>query len=416
MTEPILGCASSKVTNITILYVTMRSNLPVYENGFCMTQFKIPKLRFPNIRSNRFTTITYLLIVLISAYIIHLFLPKQQSFWIVWSAFVFSLISLGVSFHRRLQLITYIALVCAIAAFIASLCASSIVALAVYLFIITGVSIYFAENKPEYSLFVFIVPIFAILGGRVATPFSAHILKLVLILAGALIVILAQFVFFSQFKTNEMRRWFGVAIDRLQVLSEEIFSCFQPAYQDNVYLFERRIHIQKMKFMRALQNLREFAAISEQKEQNDINQQNKSETTHNNHADIISTLESLYDILLDCSQLRNRISDPTIFSICTQEMNGLISAIQALFKQLKLTIDQPPKEMNSNDVEQTVANPGLNTQPLAEQVMRFDEIYQNVLQVTASEPTVFVLFIESIKKLEQAMQTFYAGLITNEFI
>lgn len=332
-------------------------------------------------------TIVYLLLVIVTAYIVYFLTSSQQSFWIIWSAFIFSLISLGRTFNRRIGLIALSAIISALAAFIAGLCAYSIIALAIYLFLLTGACILFVETYPEYSVAAFIVPIFGILGGSITSSISEHFIKLFLIIGGGVIVMMAQFIFFYKFQANETRYWLVVAVDHLKVLSDEIFSCFQPAYANNVYSFERRLHLQKMKFMRAVHKIREF---------------NNSTGSRAPLQDVTSPLENIYDTLLDCSQLRSRISDPTILSLCTQEMDGLITEINGLFAQLKLAIDKQAKI-------------NFNTLALTQKIMRFDEINQNVLQVTAREPSVFILFTASIKKLEQDMQTFYAGLSANEF-
>lgn len=344
-------------------------------------------------------TIVYLLLVIIAAYIIFFITSVPQSFWIVWSTFVFSLISLGQTFYRRIGLIALLATISALAAFIASLCAYSIIALAIFLFLLTFACILFVERYPEFLLIAFVVPIFGILGGSITSSFSGHFFKLFLILGGGVIVMMAQFMFFYKFQMDQAHYWLLIAVEHLKVLSDEIFSCFQPAYTNNVYLFERRIHLQKTRFMRAMYKIREFhkalglksIAPDEVLAQDD------------DARDIVSPLENLYDILLDCSQLRNRISDSTIFSVCTQEMNGLITEINELFTQLKSSIDKRIKV-------------DFSTLALTQKIMRFDELNQNVLQVTAREPSGFILFIASIKKLEQEMQTFYVRLSANEFV
>lgn len=322
-------------------------------------------------------TLVYVLLVISAAFIIYLITATPQSFWVIWSAFLFCLISLGQTFSRRVGLIALTAIAASFAAFIAGICAYSIIALALYLFLLTGVSILFVETYPEYSLLAFIVPIFGILGGNISSSFAAHLMKLLFILSGGAIVIMAQLIFFYKFRVNESHRLMALAIDHLKSLSNEIFACFQVAYTDNVYLFERRIHLQKMNFMRATHKIREY----------------KYDTT---------SLENIYDILLDCSQLRNRISDPTILSLCTEEMEDLVSEINELFMQLKRALDN-----------QTTIH--FNTELLTQKIMRFDEIYHNVLAVTSKEPSVFLIFITSIKKLEEAMQRLYAGLHANEF-
>lgn len=328
-------------------------------------------------------TILYLFTVFVLAYIVYFVTATQQSFWVIWSAFIFSLLSLGNTFSRRIGSIALFVIISALAAFLSGLCAHSMIGGALFLLILTGASIFFIEMNPEYSLQAFIIPLFGILGSSIASSFSMHLAKLLFIITGGAIVIAAQFIFVYKFRINETQYWISIAVDHLKTFSNEIFAAFQPAYKDNTYLFERRMHMQKIKFMHAMKKIREF--------ESDL--ATSSTLTRDNTL----SLENLYAALLDCSQLRNRISDPTIFSLCTQEMNALLANINELFAKLLLSIRQQTK------IE-------FSTEPFIENIRRFDELYHNVLKVTSREPTVFVLFIESIKKIEQEMQMFYSGL------
>src|SRR3990167_1811350 len=86
-----------------------------------------------------------------------------------------------------------------------------------------------------------------------------------------------------------------LALVHLKRLNQEIFSCFlQPEYSDNIYLFERRIHLQKNKCIRAIYRLHDVG--------------------------IVSQLNELYANLMDMAQLRRRVKDYTLFDICRPEL------------------------------------------------------------------------------------------------
>lgn len=330
-------------------------------------------------------TLIYLVLIYISSFLIYFVTNSTQSFWIIWSAFIFSLISLGETFSRRLSIIAIAALAAGFAAFISGLCAHSIWLLALYLFALTGLCIWFVEQYPTYSLLAFIVPVFAIIGGNPGATFSHHISKLGFILLGGLIVIAAQLLFARKFKLTEIQYWLCYGIDHLKLLANEIFSTFQVDYQDNLYLFERRIHAEKLKCLQAMEKVQ---AVVSQTNNMAMQQQ-------------MDIIKQCYDTLLECAALRIRVTDLTIFSLCTNELNGLLTEIENLFAQLSMSIKQQKFEL-------------LNTQKLAEQINRFEEINQNILQVTAPEPDIFVLFAASLKKLEQTFNVASNGIRMHE--
>ena len=136
----------------------------------------------------------------------------------------------------------------------------------------------------------------------------------------------------------------------LQKLAEDIFACFlQPDYETNLYLYEHRIHISKIRCASLLQK-------------------NQTEPR----------LLTLYNGLLDCGLLRWRVKDKTVFAVCRNEMTAIADGIN---KMLMAT--------NSDE--------GF----LSEHIANFEAIYQSVLLVTAKEPLAFLLFIYSLNVLKE---------------
>ncbi|OGT44464.1 MAG: hypothetical protein A3F42_08410 [Gammaproteobacteria bacterium RIFCSPHIGHO2_12_FULL_37_34] len=91
--------------------------------------------------------------------------------------------------------------------------------------------------------------------------------------------------------------------------------------------------------------------------------------------------DRFYSIMLDYSQLRHRVPDHTIFEICRHELIAIRQAINNILQ---------------NMIYFTV-NDERNIEILREKIDRFEDIYQNVLRVTARDPIAFVLFIDSLK-------------------
>lgn len=128
-------------------------------------------------------------------------------------------------------------------------------------------------------------------------------------------------------------------------LIEDIFACFlQPDYEDNLYLYEHRIHKSKRKCATLI--LKQGA-----------------------HANL-SGLITIYNGLLDCGLLRWRVKDKTAFALCRDEMAAL---------------------------EEALINGAISTS-----IPALESIYQNVLLVSVKEPLPFFLFIQGLKILEKA--------------
>ncbi|HLB41463.1 MAG TPA: hypothetical protein VJN02_01185 [Gammaproteobacteria bacterium] len=134
-------------------------------------------------------------------------------------------------------------------------------------------------------------------------------------------------------------------------LNNDIFSCFvQSDYPHNEYLYERRLHIQKNKCMRLMYDIQ---------------------------------IDRLYTIMLDYALLRQRVNDHTIFAVCRMELLALQQAInQILFEKIVA--------FSNKKIESSI-------EILLEKIDRFENIYQNVLRVTAPDPMAFLLFIDSLR-------------------
>ena len=166
----------------------------------------------------------------------------------------------------------------------------------------------------------------------------------------------------------------------LSRLTDEFFSCLlQQAYPKNLYLFERRLHVEKQKYFIAMTKLNEPIPHLQEKEQVTM-----------------QTIEHLFDVLMDCMQLRRRVSDHTIFEVCANELTAISKAIQTMFSAILATLNGKKKL--------------LDEEALKNAIKRLEENYLNVLQVTAKEPLVFLLFISSLTDLRKALVAYYERL------
>lgn len=133
----------------------------------------------------------------------------------------------------------------------------------------------------------------------------------------------------------------------LKALADDIFACFlELDYENNQYLYEHRIHNSKFRFTSYL-----------------LKHANSKQATN---------MLATYNALIDAGLLRWRVKDKSAFAICGKEMADIKNA---LFDGIELS----------------------------KQIAAFESIYESVLQVTAKEPLPFLLFIQSLKKLEESI-------------
>jgi hypothetical protein len=211
---------------------------------------------------------------------------------------------------------------------------------------------------------------------------------------GTLIVTCFQFIFYVGFIKTEFRFNMQIALGKLQLLSKEIFSCLiYPEYANNIYLFERRIHIQKNEFMQLfnqLQDITRYAEKTKYKESLKIN-------------NLLAKLNTLYDILLDCSLLRFRVKDHAIFKVCKEELIDIA-------REIDKTIFQFIQIVNKGfffHSQVTRHQARFDITEFSKKIQKLEDNYQNVLQIAAHDPLVFFLFICSLKSLLEEMEIFY---------
>jgi hypothetical protein len=96
----------------------------------------------------------------------------------------------------------------------------------------------------------------------------------------------------------------------------------------------------------------------------------------------------LFDVLMDCAQLRRRVSDHTIFALCAQELTAISNEINKLFTGL------------------SGSSKSVDTFHLEEKIKLFEDHFHNVLLITSREPLAFVLFIASLKVLREEIDKY----------
>jgi hypothetical protein len=327
----------------------------------------------------------YLILVTVAAFAVQFKFNHAQDYWLIWSALIISLLTTGEAFKSRIGIMLLTGVAAGLSAVIAASLTSLFPVLAIYLFIITTGCMLLSQRYPHYFLTAFIINLFAIVSAGLPATMPDSGYRFIFILMGAAIALIFQVLFYFHFVINEWHGFIMVTLRQLKKLNTEMFSCYlQPEYIDNIYLYERRIHLQKNKCVTSITSLLDMTPLIEK---------SLPEKERNQHQLAQKKFDEVYDLLLDCSQLRRRVSDHTTFTICSEELTAICQEIERLFEGLMAVV------MGKKFF------PHINM--LQEKIQRLEETYNHVLQVSAREPLVFLLFIFSLKALSNEMAACY---------
>jgi hypothetical protein len=298
--------------------------------------------------------------------VLYFYFPLPEHYWLLWLGFLLSQLNLGETLKQRvvyLAATTFFSIVCICAA---SYAVANPSLLAALLFVVTASCVWLSGKFVQQTTMFFTINLFVILGACFATG-GASIKNCIAFLgAGSLVVIFLQVLFFSREKKNEGRALERLAFRSLQQFNQDFFACLLEAdYLENRYIYEKRLHDQKVKFMQIV------LSVSDQQ--------------------IASKLNELFASMLDYAQLRARVSDFTIFSVCVKELTAIADDINKLLSLL---------------LSATGKREALETENLANQILKFEDHYQHVLKIAAKEPLPFVLFIAGLRNFSAEVAKF----------
>lgn len=329
----------------------------------------------------------YLLLINFVCFYSLTILNDKEAYWLVWIAVLLTLNITGDSFWQRTVTIFITGLLTAVlvitvgryANFYITCLVSTIV-----IFILSLISQYY----PRYFVSVFIISLLILISVSFPVNWQQLNLRYNYLILGALITVMVHFIFLTNYYTNELNYAFIQCLTQLRDLNKEIFATLlEPHYKTQLYLFERRLHMQKNNYIRWIDRLRVMSCLNKA----------KNKTKNFKWDQYHHQLNNLYDVLLDYSQLRYRLSDYSTLELCRSEMTALFVATDTLFYSLT---DKALSEEIPNFL-----------QALNEQIKRFEENFLHVLQVSAADPMVFLLFIASIKNLRKHLEDFYSKIL-----
>ena len=326
----------------------------------------------------------YLILVTGLTFFLYYRFPASEGYWCIWTALLFSQITFGVTFLQRLFHLIFLALLATLIVFAAGMMTSVVAFTFLYLFLITFSCALISQKYPTYFLSAFIVNLLAILAMQHSLPFTENVTRGAYVLVGATISIICQIIFWPRFMRNEWRSHINMTLQNMTSLTDDIFACLlEPDYPENIYLYERRIHLQKDAFLRNLIKLKHFIHQS-----STLPPVEKTRLTS-----VAARLDHLFDIILDAAQLRRRITDYATLEVCKRELDTINHEINKIYSHLIAAT-------KARDYK-------IDTLPLQHAIIRLDESYQSIIQVTAREPLAFFLFIASMKAFLEEIEGFH---------
>ncbi len=278
-------------------------------------------------------------------------------------------IALPFSYERANVLIVLLTgLVLAILIMLLSIAHESVLLTACLLFAAMLVTVNFSLKNQRYFYLMQGVNVLIIAVTFLLPVNMAIYLQVYPVIAASCLVAICQVAFLPRLTRGQQRAFTVGAIKKLHAVTKDIFDCFvRQEYADNVYLFEHRLHLAKANYFEVIAKL-------------DASNQRYHQ------------LQVIFDNLMDVAQLRRRVTDFHIFTICEREMLAISMALDEVFAQMReITLASKDK---------------IDVYPLEEKITQLADHYQTILNVAAKEPLAFLLFVASLNRLCKEMENY----------
>lgn len=323
--------------------------------------------------------ILYFTLIAIPAFIIFFYSHHTQSYWLIFTVLMLPQITLGYRYQSKVGLLLLVSSIIVLMVWLAGYMTGWVVWQSVYVFAIIFFTTTLGYYYQRLCLASFIINVFAIFALSLPLSSVDNIARIGFIAAGTGIVLCCHIVTTWPFAMRALRLSVTQAIASFAALSNQVFMCFlQQDYQEAIYLFEARLHYKKLRFLQAQDKIR-FCTHVSRKHRAII-------------AKLLANFARLHDIMLDCAQLRYRVSDQTVFQICDNELSMIATSLHTLLSRMVTTRRCLAAQQNQLTDD---------SDAFAASITQLEDNYYHVLQVAAHEPLGFLLFIHSLKALQQ---------------
>jgi hypothetical protein len=329
-----------------------------------------------------FKHMLYLVATVTSVAILFLTTYLPQGVWLVAPALLFLNVTLETALWQRTVTIAIAGSCAVIGILLGGLLAPNFIAQAIYLIIVVGICAYYASIQQKYAYPLFVVSFLILLTLHADGDWQMAISHAQTAAVGVIVVLVAQLILLPFAAVNEYQRSKVLVYKALSDLAAEIFSCLtSPDYPANVYLFERRVHAATSKCLDKIALLGQRAGAV-------------GETQNSNNSDV----QSLFETMMDLSQIRWRVSDHTVFQLCSIELSEIELAMIAVLNAF-------PNTGKAAYLEKCIVHfeRGIN---------RLEDNLEHIVKVAAREPVVFILFLAALK----AMLSQFKNMAEIEFL
>lgn len=309
----------------------------------------------------------YLIATVLSVAILFLTMHLTDGAWLLISAVLFMSLSFDEPLSRRAKtmLITGVAAMLLVMAGAVLLVWFPLSLL--YIALVTGVCSYLGSSYAQFAYPFFIINILVLFSLQGDAGLESGLEHAAAIFSSLAVAWCAQIILLPFFARDEYRYAERRLFRAFGKLTTDLFNCLlEPAYPDNVYLFERRIHKQKIQCLIQIAMVVKYAP-------------RRYDAAPGREAQLF------FEILMDIGQVRRRVTDHTAFGICASELSQIESDVVRIF-------DACAAGKPYADLVPLIAG-------LGRAIERLEGTVEQVIRVASREPVVFVLFVASLKAL-----------------
>lgn len=314
-----------------------------------------------------------------AAYAAHYFINTPFTAWLIPVTYTLSLVTSGPTLILRQSILFLMGLVLVFTSIIATYLGVIHGVLLAYLLILILLYMRYLHprisNTKVFVLFLFLTIVFANRTGQIESDLE----RASIIMLGVMIAMISQLLFWNALVGDNIERASKAAVFALRRLNHAVFNCLMSSdYVDNVYEYERQLHLYKRQFYSALSQFRtELPRLNSPFRQSFFMER-------------IALIEGVYENVMDYAQIRWRIEDHSSYSLCSSELRDLETAVDARFISLGAALMKKPRPKSDENA-------------LLAALDRMKSVYDAVLSVSVQEPLAILLFMASLHGLNDKL-------------
>lgn len=314
-----------------------------------------------------------------AVYTAHYFIDTPFTAWLIPVTYTLSLVTSGRTLFNRQLVLMLMGLMLVLTSIVATYLAfSHFLLLAYLLFLIMFYMRYLHPhigNTKILILFLFLTIVFANRTGQLESDLE----RASIIMLGVVMAMLAQCLFWRMLANDNIERAAHTLVVALRRLNHTIFTCLlSPDYVDNVYEYERRLHMCKRSFYAGISQLRA-----------ELPQMNKV-ADRLLMVERVVFMESVYENVMDYAQIRWRVEDHSSYALCASELRSLEAGVDSRLEALSRVFRNKPVSVSASMV-------------LTEALGRMRSVYDAILNVSIQEPMAMLLFMASLHGLNDKL-------------